>query len=241
MFHQAPLCNPTETIMTTGLALGLEQGGGQGGSQNHADTERIANDNIENPTGTEEENNTALEWDDSPEQLQLQIEDTDEELNKILKPRKLFTDDETTDSITSEPTDDEVFNITQRSDPNARKLKRRNAFRRKKRNNNSKGCKSLPRVPTVARREERDVERRVTRSSLSLPTTPSQVILHEPQILERVLPQHAPVVPEAVQMGPLVQHLDRALEGIRQNDERPRRSSRRKIDYKKLNETGDIS
>ena len=172
----------------------------------------------------------------------MQIEDTDEELSMILNPRKLFPDDGTTDSITSEPSDDEVFNVPEREiDPNSRKLRRRNAFRRKKQRNNSKGCESLPRLPPLARVEERDVERRVTRSSLSLPTTPSQVTLHEPQILERVLPRHAPVVPETVQMGPQVQLLDRALDELRHNNVRPRRSTRRNIDYEKFNETGDIS
>ena len=118
--------------MTTGLTLGLGQGGGQGRTQNQADTKIIAEKRIEDPTGTEVESNSPLEWDDSPEQLQLQIEDTDEELNMILTPRKLFPDDGTTDSITPEPSDDEVFTDPEREiNPNARKLQRRNAFRKK--------------------------------------------------------------------------------------------------------------
>ena len=127
VFHQALLADPAEAIMTTGLTLGLGQGGGQGRTHNQADTEIIAEESIEDPTGTEVENNSELEWDNSPEQLQLQIEDTDEELSMILNQRKLFSDNGTTNSITSEPSDDEVFNVPERQiDPNARKLRRRN-------------------------------------------------------------------------------------------------------------------
>ena len=200
--------------------------------------EQAAGENDEDFTGTDVGDNSELEWDETPEQLQLQIENTDEELTMILTPRKLFQDDVNTDSITSEPSDDEVFTVTEKeSEQKSNKLQRRNAFRRKKQKINSKGSESLPRLPISVRRRERDVERRVTRASLSLPTTPSQVILHEPQLLGQVLPQLAPIVPEAVQMGPQVQQLGRALEGIG----RPRRSTRRNIDYAKFNDIGDIS
>ena len=42
VFHQVPLAGPAEAIMTTGLTLGLRQGGEQGKIQNHANTEIIA-------------------------------------------------------------------------------------------------------------------------------------------------------------------------------------------------------
>ena len=123
------------------------------------------------------------------------------------------------------------------------KLRRQNAFRRKK--TKRKRSESLPRPPSgLTSNNEHETERRVTRSSLqsvSLPSTPSQVVLDRPQRLEEVLPQRNPLVPEAVHLGPQVQHLDRALVEMNRNNGRPRRSTRKDINYEKYNETGDKS
>ena len=194
-----------------------------------------------------EETGEELEWDSSPEQLQLKIESSDEEFEKILRPRKLFQDEINSGSLTSDTWDDEVFNSKEISSASAAttKLRRQNAFRRKK--TNRKGSESLPRPPTGSNiNKEHETERRVTRSSLqsvSLPSTPSQVVLDRPQRLEEVLPQRNPLVPEAVQLGPQVQHLNRALVEINTvgNNGRPRRSTRKDINYEKYNETGDRS
>ena len=160
-----------------------------------------------------------------------------------MRPRKLFHDQDNSKSITSETSDDEVFNRSEIIPAATTKLRRQNAFRRKK--INRKGSESLPRLPSNSQVSiELVSERRVTRSSLrslSLPTTPSQVILNEPQLLEEVLPQRIPLVPEAVHLGPQVQQLDRALLEINRNTGRPRRSTRKDINYEKYNETGEKS
>ena len=70
------------------------------------------------------------------------------------------------------------------------------------------------------------------------PSTPSQVLPDRVQLLHRILPQLNPLVPEVVQLGPQVQRLGRALKlqhpsAVAADEGRPRRSTRRDIDYAK--------
>ena len=162
-----------------------------------------------------------------------------------MRPRKLFQDEDTLKSITSDTSDSEVFNRQEipTTAATTTKLRRQNAFRRKRINKKvSESIQKPPNGPTTS--TEPEEEKRITRSSLrsvSLPTTPSQVILDRPQLLEEVLPQGIPLVPEAVHLGPQVQQLDMALQQLNQNTGRPRRSTRKDINYEKYNETGKKS
>ena len=70
------------------------------------------------------------------------------------------------------------------------------------------------------------------RVSISNPTSPSLINLAERQNLERVLVPNHPLVPEQVQLAPVVQNLNDALENI---ERRSRRVSVR-IDYRRLHE-----
>ena len=201
------------------------------------------NDVLEDLHG--EETGQGLEWDDSPEQFQLKLDSSDENFEEILRPRKLFQDENNLKSLTSDTSDSEVFNRQEipTTAATTSKLKRQNAFRRKR--INKKVSESIPRPPNdPTTSTELEEERRITRSSLrsvSLPTTPSQVILDQPQLLEEVLPRGIPLVPEAVHLGPQVQQLDVALQQLNQNTGRPRRSTRKDINYEKYNETGKKS
>ena len=191
----------------------------------------------------ESDNEVDLEWDDSPEQIQLQVESSNE-FQPLLQPRQLFNDenDGILESLTPESSDDEVFirnDNTIRS--SNKKLSRRNAFRRKKR------VQALSNSVPMSRslRASTTGERRITRSSLnneslSLPVSPSEVILHRRQELNMVLPLRAPVVPEAVNLNQ-VQQLNVALDSALRNPDRPVRSTRRMIDYAKFHETGEKS
>ena len=206
---------------------------------------------------SEEYDDDQLEWDSSPEQYQLNLSTDDhrnDDIDHALRPRILFPNDQSDpepDSLTSEASS-EVFNVHDVPTPATNsKLLRNNAFRKRvrppRRPRTTGTPPSLPRITRSQTREspvshEGSVPR-VTRSSIrsiSAPTTPSQVIPDQVQLLHRVLPQHDPVVPEVVQLGPRVQRLDRALQHPPVLPEgRPRRSTRRDIDYLKYDETGD--
>ena len=187
--------------------------------------------------------NIELEWDNSPEQLQLQVETDNEDEQSLFQPRRLFNDDDVKelDSLTPETSDDEVFikdnnEITTSNN----RLKRRNAIRRKKRNNTLSNS-----VPVIRNsRQAGNIVRRITRASLhestSMPNSPSEVILDRRQVLDIVLPPRAPVVPEAVNLDQ-VQRLDAVLDQVQNSSRRPRRSNRKRIDYAKFNETGERS
>ena len=181
-------------------------------------------------------NNDRLEWDSSPEQLELQMPPSDDDqLQVALQPRQLFVetgdvdDDEEheDDSLTEGTTDDEVFVAdefkTPPSAPMRRKLKRRNAIRRPKRQTESE--------PRVTRRMLH-----TDRYSLSNPTSPSVVNLSAAQNLENILLPRIPIVPEAVNMEPgAVQRLDEAYENDRTRRQSARNQNKPKIDYKKMN------
>ena len=217
------------------------------------------NDNTDEPCGMKSEPVSELEWDNSPEQYALHSSDNSEAeiLEAALKPRRLFPED-STDTLTSDASG-EVFNTEDmKIVPGTSRLRRQNAFRRKL---------HPPITLTVSTSVPRDAQVRqiVTRSSLrrsvSVPNTPTDVQLHQAQLLARVLPIHDPVVPEVVQLGPQVQRLDRALrhhqvevnlanEAIEANEvnevneadevnRRPRRATRSAIDYAKFDETGE--
>ena len=161
------------------------------------------------------------EWDNSPEQYQLQEDDAHSEEFE-LRPRRLFAEVENNNDLrasTEETSDDEVFERIHFQSPVVNpRLKRRNAMRQKP--------SSEPRIT-----------RNMVQSgnygvSISNPTSPSLINLTERQNLERVLIPNHPLVPEQVQLAPVVQNLNGALENMVR---RSRRVSAR-IDYKRLHE-----
>ena len=136
-----------------------------------------------------------LQWDDSPEQIDLQATN-EEELQLALLPRNLFEDER-----------DEVFSDFQTplSSPAPRKHHRRLGALRI-------GNNQLSRQNAFRRNDRPTTEPRITRaminlmpSSISAPTSPSQVILDRAQNLENVLRPTTPIVPEAVTVDPRVQ------------------------------------
>ena len=198
-----------------------------------------------------------LEWDSSPEQYQLNISTEDygqNELAQALEPKVLFPSDVSNESLTSDTASD-VFDEPTAHVPSTvvnSRLIRQNAFRRRRPTRRPSTVDTPSSTPRITRSQTSSspVSRlgsmqRITRSSIgsiSAPTTPGQVVPDEVQLLHRVLLLRNPVVPEVVQLGPQVQRLDRALLNhpeISADDIRPRRSSRRDIDYAKYNETGD--
>ena len=111
-----------------------------------------------------------LQWDSSPEQIALIQDDID--LAAALEPRRLFaaTDDDQDDDLTSS-TDEEVFTRDNfQTPPSTPKLQRRNAM--------------LHRYKLKANSEPR-ITRTLLKSNryqfLSNPTSPSHVILDQPQ------------------------------------------------------------
>ena len=136
-----------------------------------------------------------LQWDDSPEQIDLQATN-EEELQLALLPRNLFEDER-----------DEVFSDFQTplSSPAPRKHHRRLGALRI-------GNNQLSRQNAFRRNDRPTTEPRITRaminsmpSSISAPTSPSQVILDRAQNLENVLRPTTPIAPEAVTVDPRVQ------------------------------------
>ena len=158
-----------------------------------------------------------LQWDDSPEQIDLQATN-EEELQLALLPRNLFEDER-----------DEVFSDFQTplSSPAPRKHHRRLGALRI-------GNNQLSRQNAFRRNARPTTKPRITRaminsmpSSISAPTSPSQVILDRAQNLENVLRPTTPIVPEAVTVDPRVQVIPTT----------PRRSARNEnntTDYRHL-------
>ena len=113
--------------------------------------------------------------------------------------------------------------------PTTPKLKRNNAMRKGKRPIKSN---SEPRVTRNM------LQSGSYRASISNPTSPSQVVLNERQNLENILVPNHPILPELVDLAPVVQNLDQALQNV--NVDNPRRSTRNKGKekhfYKKLND-----
>ena len=167
-----------------------------------------------------------LQWDDSPEQYQL--DETIQGLEQAIEPRRLFPDvdddDHVDEPLTSEDlTDDEVFNRDKfETPPTAPKLKRNNAMRNKER-------------PQVENREKS--EPRVTRQMLSNPSSPYNLNLNARQNLENVLNPNIPIIPDLVELGPQVQNFEIALEGV-QNQTRRSARDRKPINYVTWNEEG---
>ena len=194
----------------------------------HVNIEEQIEVNIQDAEDSENE----LEWDDSPEQINLQI-NVEENLQNLLQPRRLFSEDDD---------DDEVFSNYQTpastpSPPSPRKqttrnnatrvggLVRQNAFRKKKK-------------PVQLNTSEPRITRSMSRAkpnSSSAPTSPSEVLLNRSQNLQNILKPTAPLVPESILMGPRVQVIPPA----------PRRSSRNvdkeKPDYSHLHKYGKQS
>ena len=186
-------------------------------------------ENLSSSENYESENE--LQWDDSPEQIYLQAE-PEELIQLALLPRNLFKDDNT-EPLNNEEVDDEVFtdfhtplatppprNESRRKKIRNQQLTRQNAFRR------NRTC----RIPRSEPRITRSVTRSVPFSS-SAPTSPSQVVLDRSQNLENILNPRAPIVQEAIVIGPRVQTVPS-----------PRRSARNqgkdRQDYRKLNKYG---
>ena len=75
------------------------------------------------------------------------------------------------------------------------------------------------------------------RVTVSNPTSPSKVILNERQNLENILVPNRPLLPELVNLEPIVQNLDQALDNVNINNEPDtrRRSARtERVDYYKM-------
>ena len=182
----------------------------------------------ENPNNDLDSSHTSndLQWDDSPEQYELD-EAHNPNLDQAIEPRRLFSDNDSpaNDDLTSEDSrDDAVFNRDSfETPPTEPRLRRSNAMRTKER-------------PIVE--IDPESEPRVTRRMLSNPTSPYNLQLNQRQILNNVLNPNAPLVPELVDLGPRVQNLEQALATAENNESR--RSSRVKptVDYLELHTKG---
>ena len=193
-----------------------------------------ANNNIIEIDVAPDHNHNDLQWDSSPEQLALgQVrqstssgtnENDDTILENVLQPRQLFeeTDDEVNyDDLTSDTEDDDVFaSDAFKTPPTAPKLRRRNAFRKKKPKASSE--------PRITRNMLNSDDARI---SFSNPTSPSEVVLDRAQNLNQVLNPRIPILPELVNIGQ-AQVLGHALRRSARNTNRPR------TDYKQLHEKG---
>ena len=194
-------------------------------SETETNAEEIPDDNAHNDLDSSQTSND-LQWDNSPEQYELD-DAHNPDLTHAIQPRELFPADDSpaNDDLTSEDSkDDTVFNRDSfETPPTEPRLKRSNAIRTKNR---------------LQVDDDTDSEPRVTRQMLSNPTSPFNLRLNERQVLENVLNPNAPLVPELVELGPRVQNLAQALEGV-ENDA-SRRSSRRiaKVDYLKFHNEG---
>ena len=73
--------------------------------------------------------------------------------------------------------------------------------------------------------------------SVSNPTSPSMLNLNERQNLERILVPNHPLVPEHVQLAPVVQNLTEALDNMeKEADARRSRRVSVRLDYRRLHE-----
>ena len=180
-----------------------------------------------------------LQWDSSPEQIALQAhhdESSDnQELNNVLLPRQLFPNNSQSNPSslsTVETSDEDVFyNDDFATPPTEPKLKRNERLRLN--------------VKFPKQRNEPMSEPRITRNmlhsgrytSLSAPTSPSEVRLNEVQNLDNVLQPRNPILPAAVELNQNVQFVGQAL-----RNEETRRSNRiqskGRTDYKKLHKYG---
>ena len=187
--------------------------------------ENVANHDEEEEAAEENSIDEQQEWDYSPEQFQLLGDN--EVLDNALAPRILFEDDDS--ELTEDPSDDEVFERNEfQTPPTTPKLSRSNAIRRRK--------------PIIHSNSEPRVTRNMLQSgnyrvSVSNPTSPSKVILNERQNLENILVPNRPLLPELVNLEPIVQNLDQALDNVNINNEPDtrRRSARtERVDYYKM-------
>ena len=182
-----------------------------------------------------------LEWDDSPELYRLNnefdldhVSSENDDLNHALQPRQLFVenDEENDESITEQSNDDEVFARDDfQTPPSTPKLHRRNAIRYKQR-------------PIIYAASEPRITRSMLssgqfRQSFSNPTSPSEVVLNRVQNFGNILQPNNPIIPQAVDLGPVVQNVDQALINI-DIEQRTRRSTRttERVDYAKLHKYG---
>ena len=168
-----------------------------------------------------------LEWDDSPEQYLHHGNDENND-DEALRPRRLFDDESDDHASTEETTDDEVFERVDFHTPlTTPKLKRRNAMRRGRRQNISN---SEPRVTRNMLQSDN------YRISISNPTSPSKVVLSERQNLENILVPNHPLIPEQVDLEPIVQNFDQVLETIEVEERRRSTRASVRLDYKKLDD-----
>ena len=198
-------------------------------SKNNIETRsNLVSQQRQNPVLDSSHTSSELQWDDSPEQYQLEEEASDADLNEVLQPRVLFPpvgeDDQENDSITSEDaSDDDVFHDEHKTPSSQPKLTRSNAMRYRQR----------PEFQTVPRSDPR-----VTRQMLSNPTSPYNVNLHERQNLNEVLNPNVPLLPELVNLGPMVQNFENALENPQPLEVRKSGRRKKQIDYLKFHEEG---
>ena len=171
-----------------------------------------------------------LEWDNSPEQFQLQPS-PEHSADEALLPRQLFNqedsnEEETHVDLTDSTSDEEVFHRDEfATPPSAPRLKRNNAMRIKR------NIEPVSEPRTTVTREFLHSGRY---QSISNPTTPSQVVLNERQSLGNILNPRNPIVPETVAMNQEVQRLEQALD----EHQNRRMRARKKIDYAKLHKFG---
>ena len=194
-------------------------------SKTESNTEEIPRDQASDSDTSRSSDN--LEWDDSPEQYQLDGS-LNEEFEETIRPRRLFSDTKSSaadDDLTSEDlNDDEVFERDAfATPPSAPKLTRSNAMRKEK--------------PVTI---DPDSEPRVTRRMFLDPTSPYNVNLNARQNLANVLDPRAPIIPEVVELGPRVQNLNLALEHVGQGTQRrsARVGTKDPVNYKKLHNEG---
>ena len=74
------------------------------------------------------------------------------------------------------------------------------------------------------------------RISISNPTSPSKVVLSERQNLENILVPNHPLIPEQVDLEPIVQNFDQVLETIEVEERRRSTRASVRLDYKKLDD-----
>ena len=177
--------------------------------------------------------NNEVSWDSSPEQYALgqqpimssvSTEGDDESLQNVLQPRRLFSEHETSDdqdNLTTQDSDDEVFNReTFETPPTEPRLKRQNAFRLRRTEQQSYSEPRITRKMLLSRQ-----------FPLSNPTSPRNVETNEVQNLENVLNPRVPLVEAAVDLGQ-AQVLDRVLEqrDTARVNRRSARNKSRKLD-----------
>ena len=176
-----------------------------------------------------------------------------------MEPRQLFSSEQSNDddhqSLTPSTSDDEVFPRTEDSFDRSNKFNRTQLIRKRRASNKKMNNR-------VDQNEGSESEgSRQTEGRHLAPGLPSQVVLHQCQQLNRVLPNRIPIVPENVRVD-AVQDLTRVLDVLEpeeiqdhqqpdplvqlhhdvdhrpQVQPRPRRSPRLAIDYEKYHCTG---